>query len=101
MKSVNSAVTAKMFRKDELLWLNALGQEYIIRVSNCHDIHLQSLLTGHEWIIISPYDNSSCQILHRHTNRDPFHHQRGRYDSLLSAIEYIKRHDQWYSRERT
>ena len=90
-----------MFSRDELLSLDMLRQDYSILVSNGHDIRLQSKVTGHEWIIISPYNGSSCEILHRHTVRNPFHHQQGKYDSLLSAIEYIRGHDQWYSKKRT
>lgn len=85
-----------MFNHNELLSLDSLRQDYIILVSNGHDVRLKSHLTGHEWIIISPYDNSSCKILHRHSDRDPLHHQRGNYNSLFSALEYIKQHDIWY-----
>ena len=90
-----------MFRLDELAMVCALRDSYRILICNAHDVRLRSLLTGHEWIIISPYDGSSCEILHRHSGQDPFHHQQGKYDSLLSAIEYIRGHDQWYSKKRT
>ena len=86
-----------MFSRDELSLLrSSLGGEYSILVSNGHDIHLRSCLTGHEWIIISPYDGSACALLHRHSMRVSFHHQQGRYGSLFSALEYIVRHDTWY-----
>ena len=85
-----------MFNRDNLVPLSSLKREYDIIISNGHDIRLQSKLTGHEWIIISPYDGSSCEILHRHSVRDPFHHQRGRCPSLTDAIEYIRNHDSWY-----
>lgn len=84
-----------MFSRDELSLLSSLEAEYSILVSNGHDIHLKSRLTGHEWIIISPYDGSDCEILHRHSARYPFHHQRGRYASLESAMKYITSHDEW------
>ena len=85
-----------MFNQDELCLLSSLEDEYTILISNGHDVRLRSRLTGHEWIIFSPYGINSCQILHRHSNRTPFHHQRGRYGSLFSALEYIMRHDIWY-----
>ena len=85
-----------MFSRDELSLLSSLGPRYSIIVSNGHDIHLKSYLTGHEWIIISPYDGSACEILHRHSERYSFHQQRGRYSSLESAIDYIHNHDIWY-----
>ena len=100
MRSVNSAVTAKMFSRDELLSLDMLRQDYSILVSNGHDIRLKSLLTGHEWIIISPYDGDPCEVLHRHSCRDPFHHQKGRYPTLLESLAYIKNHDAWYSQKQ-
>ena len=86
-----------MFSWNELSLLSSLGTDYGILVSNGHDVRLWSRLTGHEWVIISPYERgSSCEILHRHSIRDPFHHQKGRYGSLFSALEYIIRHDTWY-----
>ena len=90
-----------MFSRDDLFLLRTLEQEYAVLIANCHDIRLRSNLTGHEWIVVSPYDGSSCEILHRHSGRDSFHHQRGQYSSLSSALEYIQRHDQWYSRKRS
>ena len=85
-----------MFLRSELDLVCSLRDEYKILICNAHDIRLLSLLTGHEWIIISPYDGSSCEILHRHTVRDPFHYQR-KYSSLASAIGYIRKHDIWYN----
>ena len=72
-----SAPTAPMFSRDDLFLLRTLEQEYAVLIANCHDIRLRSNLTGHEWIVVSPYDGSSCEILHRHSGRDSFHHQRG------------------------
>lgn len=89
-----------MFSHNELLSLNLLRQDYHILVSNGHDIRLKSRFTGHEWIIISPYNGGQCEILHRHSVKDPFHHQRGRYSSLASALEYIRGHDEWYTRKQ-
>ena len=83
-----------MFCREELLFLRDLN-EYAVLVSNGHDVRLKSHITGHEWIVISPYDGSSCEILHRHSDRSPLHHQRGRYESLSAALEYIRRHDAW------
>ena len=81
-----------MFCREELSALRELN-EYAVLVSNGHDVWLRSSLTRHEWIIISPYDGSSCEILHRHSDRSSFHHQRGKYESLSSALDYIRQHD--------
>ena len=83
-----------MFCREELLSLRDLN--YAILVSNGHDVRLKSRLTGHEWIIISPYDKRCCEILHRHSAGSPFHHQRGRYESLSAALDYIRQHDAWF-----
>lgn len=85
-----------MFSKNELSLLPRLTEQYDAVICNSHDIRLRSKLTTHEWIIISPYDGATCEILHRHSARYSFHHQRGRYSSLESAMEYICRHDIWY-----
>ena len=90
-----------MFSRDDLFLLRTLEQEYAVLIANCHDIRLRSNLTGHEWIVISPYDGCSCEILHRHSGRDPFHHQQGRYKSLSLALDYIRGHDQWYGDGRS
>ena len=87
-----------MFCREELLSLRDLN-EYAVLVSNGHDIRIRSYITGHEWVIISPYDGSSCEILHRHSVRSPYHHQRGRYGSLSSALDYIRQHDAWFLRK--
>ena len=89
-----------MFSRDELLSFDKLRDDYSILCSNCHDIRLKSRLTGHEWVIISPYGRGSCEILHRHSGRDPFHHQKGRYPTLWEALEYIKNHDAWCIRKQ-
>ena len=89
-----------MLRPDELATVCALRDGYMVLVCNAHDVHLQSLLTGHEWIIISPYDNSCCQILHRHSPDGSFHHQQGQYRSLSSALDYIRRHDAWFCEKK-
>ena len=85
-----------MFNRDELCLLSSLKDEYTILISNGHDVRLWSSLTGHEWIIISPYDGSACEILHRHSMRNSFHHQHGQYMSLADAYDYIQKHDIWY-----
>ena len=89
-----------MFSHNDLLSLNLLRQDYHILVSNGHDIRMRSRITGHEWVIISPYNRGPCEILHRHSCRDSFHHQKGRYPTLLEALAYIKDHDAWYSQKR-
>ena len=89
-----------MLRLDELARVQSLKENYSILICNAHDVHLQSRTIGHEWIIISPYDGGLCEILHRHSCRDPFHHQHGRYASLVAALAYIQGHDEWYSRKR-
>ena len=93
---------SRMFSNSDIInALPGLNEEYDILISNHHDIRIHSHLTSHDWIIISPYDSRSCTILHRHSDRSPFHRQRGQYTSLASALEYIKRHDQWYSSKRS
>ena len=88
-----------MFCREELLSLRDLN-EYAVLVSNSHDIRIRSHITGHEWIVISPYDGSSCEILHRHSDRSPYHHQRGQYKSLSSALDYIRQHDTWFCEKK-
>ena len=87
-----------MFSKKEMALLPLLGGEYDIFISNAHDVRLRSKTTGHEWIIISPYDGSACEILHRHSARYAFHHQRGKYLSMQTALAYIKEHDNWFAK---
>lgn len=87
-----------MFCREELLSLRDMN-EYTVLVSNGHDIRIRSHITGHEWVIISPYDGSPCEILHRHSVRSPYHHQRGRYEYLSAALDYIRRHDAWFLRK--
>lgn len=89
-----------MFNKKEMSSLLLLAEQYDILICNAHDIRLRSKTTNHEWIIISPYDNSSNVILHRHSRRNSFHHQRGLHDSLTSALEYIHMHDEWFFKNR-
>lgn len=89
-----------MLQQDELKSEYSLKDEYQILICNAHDVRLQSRVTGHEWIIISPYDGSACEILHRHSARYPFHHQRGQYGSLSCALDYISKHDVWFNNKR-
>lgn len=89
-----------MFSTEELNFLHSLEQEYTVSISNGHDIRIQSRITGHEWVIISPYDVGPCEILHRHSARNPLHHQRGRYLSLKAALEYIRNHDNWFAQRK-
>ena len=69
---------------------------YIIYHLNVHDTRIRSMVTGHDWIIVSSYEWPSCTIEHRHSTRYPFHIQRGRYKSLKEAMDYIINHDDWY-----
>lgn len=85
-----------MLRQSELDLVYLLREEYEILICNAHDVHLQSKLSGHEWVIISPYAGGPCEIMHRHSARDPFHRQQGRYKSFTLALDYIRGHDQWY-----
>lgn len=88
-----------MLQQNELDFVYLLREDYEIPICNAHDVRLRSLLTGHEWIIISPYDGSSCVIMHRHSARDPFHCQKGHYPTLTNALAYIQGHDAWYSQK--
>ena len=88
-----------MLRRDEIDLVHSLKEEYHVIICNAHDIRMRSLLTGHEWIVISPYDGGSCEVLHRHSSDSPFHRQRGRYGSFQLALDYIKKHDAWYNSE--
>ena len=87
-----------MFSRNELSLLPRLTEQYDTIICNSHDIRLRSKLTTHEWIIISPYDGSACEILHRHSSRYAFHHQRGKYLSVQTALAYIKEHDNWFAK---
>ena len=89
-----------MFSRKEIALLPLLTGEYDILTSNAHDLHLRSKTTGHEWIVISPYDGTACEILHRHSTRYSFHHQRGQYKSLSCALDYIAKHDIWFNNRR-
>ena len=83
-----------MFHKGTLCNVNLNGYDTLI--FTCHDIRLHSRLTGHEWLIVTYYGSDICEIRHRHSSRDPFHHQRGSFKSLSDAITYIRQHDHWY-----
>lgn len=86
-----------MFNRHELSLLHELVEgKYHILEANGHDVALQSLSTGHEWVIITNYGGGCCRIRHRHSRRDPFHDQQGRYESLNGALVYIERHDEWF-----
>lgn len=86
-----------MFSKKDLAELiPRLGKEYNVIRSNGHDVHLHSLSTGHDWIIMSNYADEQCIIMHRHSDRYPYHQQRGHYASIWDALEYIRMHDANY-----
>ena len=67
---------------------------------NHHDATIHSDRTGHEWAIVSNYETQDCYILHRHSARDPFHRQQGRYKSLKDALEYIRHHEDWFVKQK-
>ena len=70
---------------------------YTILQMNHHDVTLHSRRTGHDWIIISRYDSAVCCIRHRHSQRDPYHEQKGLFKSLKAALAYIDRHEAWFA----
>lgn len=87
-----------MFTTSELKSLRSLTDgKYVILVANAHDITISSLLTGHEWIIVSDYGSTSCSIRHRHSRMCPFHRQRGIYPSMKAALNYIEEHDRFFA----
>ena len=89
---------ASMFPTSDLAsFRTIIEQKYLILTSNCHDITIRSVLTGHEWIIISGYGSDTCHILYRHSRTYPFHHQRGTYQSLEEALHYIENHDIYFA----
>ena len=88
-----------MFSKKDLAEIILrTGKEYNVIRSNGHDVHLHSLLTGHDWIIMSNYADEQCIIMHRHSDRYPYHRQRGHYASIWDALEYIRMHDDNYKK---
>lgn len=88
-----------MFSKKDLAELiPRVGKEYNVIRSNGHDVHFHSLLTGHDWIIMSNYADEQCIIMHRHSDRYPYHRQRGHYASIWDALEYIRKHDDNYKK---
>ena len=89
-----------MFNRSDLTYLDQLRQKYTILVRNQHDVTIHSERTRHDWIIISNYDNSNCYILHRHSRRDPYHRQKGKYRSIEDALVYISRHEEWFAKHR-
>lgn len=90
-----------MFTQSDIMSLGSVsGDKYHILTSNCHDITICSLLTGHEWIIVSDYGARGCYLFHRHSRGQPFHRQRGQYSSLEKAIDYIEGHDMYYAKKR-
>lgn len=88
-----------MFSKDNLDYLKQQDGYLVIR-ANHHDVTIHSLITGHDWIIVSNYETPHCYILHRHSGRYSYHRQRGRYKDLKDALDYIKRHDEWYKKQQ-
>lgn len=55
-----------MFSKKDLAELiSRVGKEYRVIRLNGHDVHLHSLSTGHDWIIMSNYADEQCIIMHR------------------------------------
>ena len=70
--------------------------QYIIIQLNSHAATLHSPFTGHDWIIVTNYGGPDCFILHRHSSREPYHRQKGKYKSLKDALQYIDRHEKWF-----
>ena len=70
----------------------------IVQLNN-HDVTIHSSLTGHDWIIVSNYESPDCYLLHRHSARDPYHRQRGIFNSLSEALRYIDNHEKWFKTE--
>ena len=74
-----------MFSKNDISYLQqSVASDFVIYQLNGHDVSLHSIVTGHDWIIISCYDNERCFILHRHNPRCPYHRQQGGYSSLAA-----------------
>ena len=90
-----------MFTTSDLEILSELtNQHYRILVANGHDITISSLLTGHEWVIVSDYGCDTCYILHRHSRCYPFHPHHGFYKSMADAFKYIEGHDIRHARKK-
>ncbi len=70
---------------------------YTILQLNHHDVTLHSRRTGHDWIIISRFDSAVCCIRHRHSQRNPYHEQKGLFKFLKAALAYIDRHEAWFA----
>ena len=87
-----------MIRREDIEHL--MDSSYEVILFNCHDVTLHSNRTGHDWIIVSDYGYDGCFILHRHSQRDPYHRQRGRYNNLEVALKYIERHEKWFVRKK-
>lgn len=83
-----------MFTDSDIVCLKQ--SSYKIEQINHHDVTLHSDLTGHDWIVVSYYDTSECYILHRHSQRDTYHRQKGNYRSLADALECIAGHEEWF-----
>ena len=84
-----------MFSKKDLAELiPRTGKEYNVIRSNGHDVHLHR----HDWIIMSNYADEQCIIMHRHSDRYPYHRQRGHYASIWDALDYIRMHDVDYNK---
>ena len=83
-----------MFSEHDISHLSQTS--YSILQINHHDVTLHSERTGHDWIIISYYNSRDCFILHRHSGRDPYHRQKGKYKSLKDALQYIDHHEKWF-----
>lgn len=84
-----------MFSKNDIEKLKE--SPYMVIRSNHHDVTIHSDRTGHDWILVSNYENHGCYILHRHSARYPYHRQEGSYKSLSEALEYINNHENWYT----
>lgn len=86
----------KMFSRDDFDYINNISKSHFaIKQFNGHDISLHSLMTGHDWIIVTFYDRPNCILFHRHSSKHPYHRQHGNYHSLHHSIDYILSHEEW------
>ena len=90
-----------MIANDELrLIRERAGSDYRFIIVTNHDIWLHSCLTGHDWKIVSNYADARCTLLHRHSERYPFHDQPGHFRNAVAAFEEIRKHDRWHAAGR-
>lgn len=89
-----------MFNKADVNYLKQLEAQFVIYQINFHDATIHSNMTGHDWVIVSNYSDQKCYILHRHNERDPYHRQKGTYESMRDALNHIAAHDMWLQHKK-